>query len=449
MYYQMAKYALYPLGEAFLGTRMLKYLRILEETQWWSPKQLRDLQNEKLRALVKHAYEKVPYYHRIFGERGLTDRDIHTVADLQKLPILTKDNIRQNFCSLMAEDFKRWKPYPGATGGSMGEPLQFYTTKDALSINWASNFRAWGWAGYRLGDKRATLGGSSLVPDKSPSLVNRLRWLGERNQPFSAVHMDEEKMASYARRIAAYKPKFLRGYPSAIYIFASYLKKAGINTIIPKAVFTTAEMLLPQHREVIEAQFGCRVFDHYGCYDGGLQAMECPEHCGFHISVEKVIMEFVDEDEKPVPAGYSGNILATDLYNYAMPFIRYAVGDRGTLSEDQCLCGRGLPLMKSLEGRTTDLIVFSNGVTLSGPALTLVFKDCNIKQYQVIQEDKDKLVIKVIKAEGYSDRDTEHFLSIIRAHAGEGIDVETQFVDEIPATKAGKHKFIIALGEKV
>lgn len=444
MYSALARHILYPIGEAFLGTKMLKYLKELEETQWWSPEQLRELQNEKLRALIKHAYENVPYYHGILEERGLTDKDIQTVDDLQKLPILTKNDIRQNFSDLITEGSNKQKPFLTATGGSTGEPLKYYIDTEVTSIGWAGNFRAWKWAGYELGDKRATLAGSSLVPDKSPSLMNRLRWLSERNRPFSAVHMDESRMASYARKIASYKPKFLRGYPSAIYIFAEYLKKAGMNTIRPQAIFTTAEVLLPQHREVIEEQFGCRVFDHYGCYDGGLQAMECAEHCGFHISIEKVIMEFVGEDGKPVHMGCSGEILATDLYNYTMPFIRYAVGDRGTLSAGKCPCGRGLPIMKSIEGRTTDVIVFNNGVTLSGPALTLVFKDYHIKQYQIIQETKDKLLIKIIKAEGYSDKDTEHFLGIIRAHCGEGVNIETQFVEEIPTTRAGKWRFIIS-----
>ena len=356
---------------------------------------------------------------------------------------MTKNDIRQNFADLIAKDSSKRKPFLNATGGSTGEPLQYYIDMEVTSISWAGILRGWEWAGYKLGDKRATIAGSSLVTDK-PAFNKRARNLIERNQPFSAVHMDEERMASYARRIASYKPKFLRGYPSAIYVFADYLREKGITSIQPKAIFTTAEMLLPQHRQVIEKQFGCKVFDQYGCYDGGLQAMECSEHCGFHISVEKVIMEFVDEDKRPVPAGCSGEILATDLYSYAMPFIRYAVGDMGALADEQCSCGRGLPLMKSLEGRTTDLIVFNNGVTLSGPALTLVFKDCHIRQYQVIQEAKDKLVIKVIKAEHYSDRDTEHFLGIIKAHAGEGVEIETQFVDEIPTTKAGKWRFIIS-----
>jgi len=444
MYFTIARNVLYPIGETFLGTKMLKYLKELEETQWWSPAQLGELQNEKLQALIRHAYRNVPYYHRVFEERGLLDKDIQTIADLQKLPVLTKDIVRSNFSQLVAKDFKQGKPYLTATGGSTGEPLKFYIDMQVTSITWAGMFRGWEWAGYKLGDKRVTLAGSSLVPDKSPSLLNRLRWLAERNLPFSAVHMDEERMASYARKITSYKPKFLRGYPSAIYVFANYLKKAGINTIRPEAVFTTAEMLLPQHREVIERQFECRVFDHYGSYDGGLQAMECSEHSGYHISVERTIMEFVDEDNKPVPVGCSGKILATDLYNYTMPFIRYAVGDVGIFSDEQCPCGRGLPLIKSILGRTTDVITFNNGVTLSGPALTLVFKDCNINQYQVIQRAKDKLLIKVVKGYDYTEDDTEHFLRILRGHIGNDVTIEVEFVEEIANTKSGKWRFIIS-----
>ena len=184
MYSVIAKHILYPVGEAFLGTKMLRYLKELEETQWWSLERLQELQNRKLRALIKHAYENIPYYHCLFQERGLTDKDIQTVEDLPKLPVLTKNDIRQNFADLIAKDSSKRKPFLNATGGSTGEPLQYYIDMEVTSISWAGTFRGWEWADYKLGDKRATLAGSSLVPDKSPSLVNRLRWPGERNQPF-------------------------------------------------------------------------------------------------------------------------------------------------------------------------------------------------------------------------------------------------------------------------
>ncbi|MFC1963382.1 hypothetical protein ACFLVL_02035 [Chloroflexota bacterium] len=151
-----------------MGTKTLKYLREMEDTQWWSPEQLHELQNRKLRALIQHVYENVPYYHRIFEERRLNANDIQTVEDLQKLPILTKNDIRQNQSDLVAKDTSKRKSVLTTTSGSTGEPLAFYTDMDAISINWAGIFRGWEWAGYRLGDKRATLAGSSLVPDAPP-----------------------------------------------------------------------------------------------------------------------------------------------------------------------------------------------------------------------------------------------------------------------------------------
>jgi len=444
MYSSVAKHIYYPMADMFLGTRLVKYLNEFEKTQWLDRQQLRALQNEKLRALVTHAYQNVPYYRRLFVDRGITGRDIQTVEDLARLPILTKDIIRTNFKDMKAIGFNKWKPLLDATSGSTGEPLTYFVDMNVASAAWAGTFRGWQWANYKLGDKRVTLAGSALVPNKPPSLVNRFRWLVERNHPFSAVHMDYKRMGVYARKIASYKPRFLRGYPSALHMFAQYLEQEGIDNIRPKAVFTTAEMLLPHCRAVISKQFHCDVFDHYGCYDGGPQAMECAEHHGYHISVEKVVMEFVDVDANTVAPGHSGEILCTDLYNYTMPFIRYAVGDRGTLSKDHCPCGRGLPLMKSLEGRTTDILFFGNGITLSGPALTLVFKDCRINQYQVIQEAEDRLLIKVVKGVGYTDNDSNHFLAILKSHVGENVSIITEFVEEIPPTKAGKHKFIIS-----
>lgn len=445
MYSTIARNLVYPAADRLLGTKVMTYLKELEESQWWSPEQLRELQDRKLRALVQYAYDKVPYYRRIFQERGLTAESIQTVKDLQMLPILTKDIIRDQISDLIAEDANGRKAFLNSTGGTTGQPLKYWIDMDVTSISWAGMFRGWGWARYRLGDKRSTLAGSSLVPDEKPPLPKRLRWILERDKPFSAVHMNKERMAAYVKHMTSYNPVFLRGYATSLYTFAIYLQETGVNTIRPRAIFSTAEMLLPRYREIIESQFGCRVYDQYGCYDGGLQAMECCSHSGYHISVEKVIMEFVGEDQNAVVAGCPGAILATDLHNYSMPFIRYAVGDRGTLSNEACACGRGLPLMRSLEGRTTDILRFSNGTTLSGPALTVIFGDCPVKQYQVIQTTGDNLLVKVIRDTNYTEEATIRFMRIIKAHVGEEVTVQTEFVSHIPTTKGGKHRFIVSL----
>lgn len=450
MYSILARNMIYPMADVLMKTSLMKYLREYEKTQWWSRDQLLALQNEKLKALIRHVYQNVPYYQCLFRERGITPRDILTVEDLTKLPILTKDIIRRNFEDLTANDINSRKHLLNSSSGSTGEPLRYYIDMNVVSAAWAGTFRGWQWAGYKLGDKRTTLGGASIVPDKPPSLINRLRWLSERNQPFSAFHMDQEKMAIYAGKIAAYKPKFLRGYPSAIYVFAEYLRRTGINTIRPQAVFTTAEMLLPHHRQAIEKQFECMVFDNYGCYDGGPQACQCSAHHGYHISIDKCILEFVDEFGKPVRADSSGEILTTDLDNYTMPFIRYAVGDRGTPSDKQCPCGRGLPIMSSIQGRVVELFVMKDGNVISGLPLTDVFEHIEqrergkFKQYQIIQKNVDEIVIKIVKGDNYSEQDASIIVQEFRRHLGEDIKVEMEFLDHIATTKAGKRIFVMS-----
>jgi len=426
-----------------IGINILRHLTELKKTQWWSPAQLGELQDQRLRLLIKHAYANVPYYRRAFRERKLMPDDIKTKGDLHKLPILTKDIIRKRFSDLKAVNFDSWKPWLSKTGGSTGEPLKFYITKTNISVGWACNFRGWEWAGYKLGDKCVTLGGSSIVPTQKPKFSKRLRYAMERNLPLSAVSMNKKIMNQYVEKIREFKPKFIRGYPSAMYVFAEHLKEEGIDDIKPKAIFTTAEVLYPVHRKAIENQLGCGVFDGYGARDGGPNAMECSEHSGLHVSVEGVAIEFV-KDNETVSSGESGRVLCTDLFNYAMPFVRYEVGDVGTPTNELCPCGRGLPLVKSIGGRTTDIIRLGNGTVLSGPAFTLLFKEFDIEQYQIVQTAKNELLIKIVKGANYTENDTDFILSIVRNHAGEDVKVNVRIVDAIPVTKSGKRRFFIS-----
>jgi phenylacetate-CoA ligase len=443
MYSFLAKHLVYPIGDLALGTSVMKYYRQLKQTQWWPLDKLKEMQNAKLQKLVLHAYTNVPYYNNLFNNLGLLPEDIRTQEDLTKLPILAKQIITSNFEDFKAKDFHKYHPILNKTGGSSGEPLQYYITKDLASINWAGMFRGWEWAGYNLGNKRITIGGSSLIPGGKISLFNKIRWALERNLPLSGVHLTEEILESHVNKIIKYKPDFFYGYSSAIYVLTDYCKQMGIDEIQPKAVFTTAEMLLPRYRFLIEEQFQCEVYDQYGSNDGGIQALECDEHNGLHITTEKAIVEIVDDEGNPVEPGNSGRIIVTDLHNYAMPFIRYENGDMGTLSTEQCPCGRGLPLLKSLEGRTSDILKFSNGVSISGPAVTLIFKDCAVKQYQLVQTGHNELSVNIIKGNNYSQRDENHFMNVLKHHAGKEISISINYVNEIPPTKAGKHRFII------
>ena len=345
---------------------------------------------------------------------------------------------------MLSSDFSRRRQKLNRTGGSTGEPLKFYIDWESWSMSWACIYHGWRFAGYEFGDRIATLGGSSLFPDKNMTLQARIRYSMERNLLLSSVHMSDDIMREYSELIAKHQPKFLRGYPSAIYNFASYLKETGQIPVNLKAVLTSAEVLYPHHRELIEEVFKCHVFDGYGCGDGGGSALECLEHNGHHIPVQRVAMEFVDDEGQPVPAGLPGKILLTDLFNYSMPFIRYEVGDAGIPSDQTCPCGRGLPLVKSLSGRTTDIIKFRDGTIISGPALTLILKEFPIQQYQIVQRDLDNLLIRIVKGRTYGEKDSNRLLSTMEHHVGRRGSVQLEFVEEIPPTRAGKRLFIIS-----
>ena len=444
VYPKIARNVIAPLADIAAGTKISKYLKFLEKSQWWLREKLQEYQNKKLKALIKHAYGNVPYYHYEWKKLNLKPEDIKTVEGLRKIPIITKEDIRKNFEDFKSKDFVVRKPKPNTTGGSTGEPLKFFYDWDAWSMDWACGYRGWGYAGYNVGDKLVTIGGSSLVPSERPSFRKQVKdKIIERHIGLSAFDMSEENMRKYAKIIAEYKPCFLRGYPSSLYIFAKFCEENSINFPMIQAAFTTAETLFDIYRKEIEDVFGIEVFDGYSCRDGGANACECMEHTGMHISTERSIIEFIKGNEN-IASDEMGKIILTDLHNYSFPFIRYDVGDVGIPTDERCTCGRRLPMIKKMGGRTTDIIQFSDGTMWAGPVLTLVFAKFDIEQYQVIQEDKDRIVLKIIKGKTFSEEDAERLVQIFNYHIGKNGSVEIEYVEDIPVSKSGKRRFVIS-----
>jgi len=428
---------------SYAGIYSLIYFSQLQRTQWFSQSKLDKLQGKRLRFLLEHAFRHVPFYHRVFRDRGLRPSDVKSKDDLVRLPIVTKDDFRSNFHDFLSRDFQRYGPVLNSTSGSTGEPFRYYINRKTVDIANAAMWRGWGYAGYKFGDKMAILAGLSLGSSTENLLVIASKKIIKRMVKFPAINIRKEILGDYAKRMIQFKPKFIRGYPSSIYFFADFLKDEGIKGIHPRAVLTTAEMLLPYQRELIEEVLQCDVFDGYGAFDGGTAAFECEEHRGHHMAVEKVVMEFVDEDGNSVAEGEKGRAIATDLFNYAMPFIRYDTGDMGSYSGESCPCRRMLPLIKEILGRTSDILRFRTGAVLSGPSLTLIFKDFDIKQYQVVQTRDDSMIIRIIRGKTYSDKNTEEIYHILKKSVGAGVQAKFDFVDHIQPTKSGKWKIVI------
>jgi phenylacetate-CoA ligase len=257
--------------------------------------------------------------------------------------------------------------------------------------------------------------------------------------------MDGSVLESYVNRLARYKPRFIRGYTSALHVLAKYMEANDVAVIRPEAVFTTSETLFDHQRESIERQFRCPVFDHYGSGEIHSVAFECEAHSGYHITAENVIVEIVKGDGSPAAPGERGELVLTDLNNYATPFIRYNIEDIGAPAAGLCPCGRGLPLMKTIEGRSSEILEMPNGRFVFIGYWVVLFETLEgIDQFQVIQESTNRLVIKVVKNKRFSAAGERHIVENIRRLGGNSLALELQFVESIAPTDSGKRRFVVS-----
>ena len=327
----------------------MRALAELERTQWWPSERIEALQSERLRKLIEHAYSNVSYYRRVMVERGLTPMDITSAADLQKLPIVTKDIIRDNLEEMCSEGPLRNRLVPAHTSGSTGNPLLFYDSIDERRAHGlARAIRAWEWAGVRLGDR------SLHIHLRSESLPRRKRPVAWVRQELKRVvdvdsgSISEHTLPGIIARMRQIEPFYLGSYPSIIFFIASFIRDSGLSAPHPLAIITGGEQLLDYQRELITDVFGTEPYSNYSSFENWEMASECPSHSGMHVNAEDIILELVDEGGAPTPRGEHGRILITNLHNYGMPFIRYENGDYSSLAEAPCPCGRGLPLLDSL-----------------------------------------------------------------------------------------------------
>jgi len=437
MYSTLFKNCIFPVVERYQGTSIQANIKYLEKTQWLSTSEIEELQNKKLRALVRHSYDNVPYYRKMFNDHGIYPDDIKTRLDLPRIPILTKEIIRKNLPDLIAKNFPRSNILERSSSGSTGEPLLYYIDKKAYSFGWAQTFRCWSWVGYSLGDNYIKIGRPrNGITKKFQDFLMRCTYI-------SAFEINEKNSHSMTEKIRRTKPVILRGFPSSVYLLAKLIENTGIKDVKVNAVMTTGDALLPEYRDTVEKVFNCKVFDAYGG-EGTAIAYECEEHNGYHIAEEGVIVESLNSNGEQSEGEY-GELCITNLTNYAMPFIRYNIQDIGRQSDESCPCGRGLSLLKSIEGRTTDIII-----TPAKKLLTVHFFSNfltnyrGIVQYQIIQEKIDEIRINLVKNDLYQQENTASIIADCKRMIGEEMDIRVDFVEEIPLLKSGKRRFVIS-----
>ena len=455
MYEFLVDHVFTPALDFHRGGKTMKRLEELERTQWWPRGKILALQDERLRKLISYAYDNVPYYRRVFEQRTLKPEDVVGSGDLTKLPILTKQLIRNNSSDFVACGFPKKELMLCLTGGSTDEPLRFYKTRDDYH-GWdtAAGLRAYKWAGYEVGEKLALFCGRHPRLSIADSIARTTRHFLQRVVLFDALTMSEKKLPRFAKSLEGFDGGFIKGYPTAIYLMACYIEKEGKPAIRPRAIITTGEQLYDSQRELFSKVFGCETYSYYSANEIDAIASECPEHSGYHISAENVIVEIVDDADKLVPVGGEGRIVVTSLHNYGMPFIRYDIGDVGVSSDKSCPCGRGLPLLDAINGRTDDVIFTKSGKSIPIAALNCDFlASLGVEQFRILQESYEKVVVKIVFAK---ESEREHVNKVARrierhfkSELGGDIDVVVELVDQIVPTRIGKRRMFISNVKKV
>ena len=443
MYTAVCSHALFPLHERLKGHDSVAVRQRLEASQWWPREAIEADRVARLRRFLVDAGTRVPYYRDLYAQSGFDPHALQSVADLSRLPLLGKTEIRAHAERIKATGHAALQRYN--TGGSSGEPLIFFIGKDRVTHDVAAKWRATRWWGVDIGDPEMEVWGSPIELG-AQDRVRRIRDKLLRTQLLPAFEMSDAKVDGFIAAIRHQRPRMLFGYPSALTHIARHAEKRGIamDDLGIKVAFVTSERLYDDQRATIGRIFGCGVANGYGGRDAGFIAHECPSG-GMHLTAEDIIVETIGPDGQPVPAGQPGEIVTTHLATRDFPFIRYRTGDVAVLGNESCACGRGLPLIKDLQGRTTDFVVAADGTVMHGLALIYILRDLpGVQSFKIVQETLQHTVVQLVVDERFARSQGADIVAAFQRRLGAAVKVDLQFVDRIAAEKSGKFRYVVS-----
>jgi phenylacetate-CoA ligase len=393
-----------------------------------------------------HAYDNTQYYKHLFDEAGFNPYAFKHHDEINKIPVLTKNIIRENLDLLLARNYKKSQIHSAETGGTTGVKMVFYRDNACLSPKEAALYRFEKWAGWDFGEREGIVWPAQQDYVGHWTLKSRIKnAIYTRQLVFPAAIMDDRLIDDYVQKLLMKKPVVIRAFPTPIYEVSRYIVDNKIDNIIMNGVITTGEPLYPYQRRLISEAFHCEVYDSYRCRDVGPIAQECRVHKGLHINAECLFVETV-ASSRSMAVQEGGEIIITDLLNYGMPFIRYNMNDLGVLSDELCACGRGLPLLKKVIGRTGDLLYTPDKKFIPAGSLVLYLVDEApglLGQIQIIQDRFDHLIIKMTNNPIPTPEVLQYQTATIHRLFGQAMNVSFEFVDEIPLDKSGKYRFAI------
>ncbi len=432
------KYLTYDWYQRRDGYRLGPYRRELKRTQFLSPDELLDLQLRRVKTLLAKAHSTNAFYRRRFVACGFDPRDFSRLSDLAALPILRKDEIRNELIHHLSDGYDRETVIHKRTGGSTGVPIHVYMDLDAATFKKAAVERHDAWAHRFPGDPLGAIWGDTKKLE--PWRIRLRRSLTDRAFFLDTLKFDEEHIASFVARLARIRPPVLMGHAHSVYRLAEYVRERRVAGLRFDGIITTAMVLTEAERRVIEEVFQSPVFNRYGCEELSIIASECDAHTGMHIFSEGLYIEFIGHDVS-VPR----KMVITDLLNVAMPMIRYEIGDLGVLADGDCPCGRGLPRLREVSGRTADFLFDPDGVPIFGISIldTFVIHIPGLKQVQIVQDRYDHLTFNIVRGEAFSDESMRLLQKNVVEIFGARMRYDVRFVEEIELTAGGKFRFSI------
>lgn len=424
---------------------VIKYYDLYKSHEKWSRDQLLDYQLKELKKMLIHAYEQTRYYRRLFDECGFDAYGFKSIEQLEQIPILTKEIIRENMPELQAGNINEHEKHKTRTGGTSGPMMEFYRDNICRGHRVAIQWRFDSWAGWDLGTNVAHIW--PALQDFAPKFGFKGKLVSKYltgDYMFYGGHIDNNTAQKMAKEIIKINPRLIRCFPTPACLFLKNLDSSKLDHPRISGVVSTGEPLYPHQRSVLEKGFGCPVFDIYGSRETGMTAGECSTHENLHIAIDSVVMEIV-KDGKQLSPGRDGEIVLTDFINYAMPLIRYRIGDYGRVLRGACPCGMGFPLMKNLPGRISDNFYDIEGNVVSPISLlaNIVLTGPRVGQVQLVQNNPREIVVRITKNPTPDDTIKEYYNSNIKK-AIKGLEtVKFEIVDKIESEKSGKHRFAI------
>jgi phenylacetate-CoA ligase len=422
-------------------------MRQLRKSQYWKREKIESYQLYKLYKLIGDAKVNVKLYSEMY--RGFNLNAIDTIDALHDLPFVNKKMVKErhnDFYSKRIPLFCTKK----TTGGSTGQAVTILKSRSAMANELAATWRGYSWAGIDIGDRQARFWGVPFTGKKN-NLPQMIDFVCNRTR-LSAFSFTDESLRRYGKKIITFRPAYFYGYVSMIEEFAKYVEKKRLEFGQLKAVITTSEVLHKSQKEYMEKVFKAKVYNEYGCGEVGSIAHQC-EYGNMHISSENMIVEILDGD-RICENGEIGEIVVTELNNSVFPLIRYRLGDFGTISESQCECGRGLPILENIKGRAYDVIETEDGRKFHGEFFMYIFEEVErnnlgVARFQVKQLDFNNIVVKIVPSENYDKYSSEKLVTeLARKHLGDNVKISFENVNEIIREKSGKMRLIIGMENK-